>query len=612
MIKTDLQLSVEAKGVRAFERRDSEDDCPYRRRAGEPFSNERCWWFNGFFAARNATKFPKLFTLQELLASIVILVLLSGNLTASDKPTPLVVPARLIIPDEYLPQKPTPRLELIVPQVAAAAPSACPMDASVLITASEGNRTFAGSGTCVLSENGSSTILTSAHTFRGLTSPKITVTHQKKAFAGRLSKLDDANDLALIAVDADLPSVGLAGEKPRVSDHVTSIGIDAKGDGLDERNHKITAVDKYDNPRNFESDGDQIVGRSGGGLFFNGELCGVIQGRRNDVRRSIYVSIEPIRELLNQPVAGSSGEKTDVKIIMAPFHCPPCHRLAKACGIGNSSLNITTEVASTYWIPSEGGFPFCQFTDPKGTVHTLHGVASLEHLERCVAFYQNDDSVAATDSGVALSGKTIVESSLSWLESIAGDGCEISFSLHREGGKEALPASGKFTMQDVVGTNGRVEIVVKSTKGLPVHELKFDYRFAANANGKPAFFAKLDEIEYDLPEDGSVGASGPVGNPLLIAYTVISIAYDLYELTHPQADAFLGTDIDATAKLSNKTLSIAFTGQEPQLRLHWSFMFGLVKANYVRPLTGVVLSAENVTVQFHKSRIYRDVAIGVK
>lgn len=527
----------------------------------------------------------------------------------------IVIPKGIQIPVEYLP---VPKVELKVPVAASFAPSACPLDASVIIHAKDASHIYVGSGT-VVSNGGESTIVSCAHIIRGLSDPKVTVTHAGKDYVAEILKLDDQNDLMALLVLANLPSVDLVNIKPIINDKVTSVGVSGRDDGkLTEIEHAVTAIDKYNGPRNIETDGRQVEGRSGGGLFFNGQLCGVIQGRRNDVQRSVYVSIEPIRDILTRStmrcescVAEQFGAgHTDVELWLAPFHCVPCNRLKSLLGDGNDRVSIKRYVAPSNWNPGGGGFPYVRFTDMGGETHLLHGVRSMEQLEKNIAEknakYQTQQS--ASEVGAELNASGPVKLVLSKLTDIAGDGSTIELKLTRTGAKDALMISETHTRTDILGTSGRVDLTVNSANKIPVRKIGFNYRFE---NGK--VFVKLDEMEFEIPEDGVVGGTPvPVGSPLMIAWTVLSTIQTIYEVFHPTVDVWLGPTIEMSATLKDGSLTINCGANPPAVRAHWSFWFGLLKFEYSRPLTGLVLSSDNLSLQFHKSRIYRDVNIAVK
>jgi len=503
-------------------------------------------------------------------------------------------------------RQPVQKLELIVSNPVGSV-AGCPLDASVIVTASDDKHTFGGSGTCIASHDGVATIITCNHTFRGLVNPAIYVTSEGTKHFAKLVKADDSSDLAVLEVATDLPYVDLSPVKPGVHDTVTSVGIDPKADTtLVEWSHTITAVDKYNNPRNFETDGQQQPGRSGGGLFFNGNLCGIIQAKRNDVSRSIYVSIEPIREILNRSTVGSS-QKTEVTLWMAPFFCQPCNRLNRLLGDGNDSVSVTRRVAPANWQPSEGGFPFVEFATNDGKTHLLYGIESLEHLERNIAKLEGDNaSVESADSGAKLSGKPIVETFLNGMQSYFGPDATFSLKIHREGGKDAFLMGQPFTKEDLVGTSGTISVEITSTKKLPVNKFSFKYRFV---DGKP--YIDPDEIAINLSDDGTVGAGQPVGNPIMIAWTIISTIDTTWRIFHPSVSLYLGPDIELFGKLENNGLTVDVRSNI-SVKLGWSFWMGLLKFEYSRALTGAILHPDNLGVQFHKSRLYRDVNIPVQ
>lgn len=558
--------------------------------------------------------------------------------TAADRE--FVVPQRLVIPQEFQkpktlePEKTRPeRFQLVVP-MSAKAPDACPLDASVIIRTVGKDQhgreiTTIGSGTIVLSESGVSTVLTCAHNFRGISGASIAVTHEKKVYPAKLLRSDEPNDLAVLSVNADLPAVGLADVKPGIDATVTSVGLSGQSDdGLEEKTHRITAVDKYDNPRNFESDGRQLVGRSGGGLFFNGKLCGVIQGRRNDIVRSLYVSIEPIRECLGRALTPcescaveqfGAGSRRRLVTAYSLKSCQNCKRDKDAFHDGNLNVKIDwTDDDIPKWIQKKlpHGYEAPVYVWKTDETHYQWPKSSdgitLELLEK---WTEESDalreesafSAEPQEVGASIKGKELVRETLSFFLSTLGDGATAKLLLKRKGGLDALPIDKKCSRTDVLGTSGRIELSVVTSKGLPIHEIKFNYRFA-----KGKVYLTIDELEVDIPEEGVYGSAQPVGCPILVAYEILSIAYDIWQIFHPTVDVWLGETISLSAVFKKGELSVECLDPQPAVRAHWSFMMGLMKVEYQRPLTGVLLNEENAVVQFHKSRVYRDVNLPVQ
>lgn len=293
------------------------------------------------------------------------------------------------------------QLKLVVPVSASSVEKAVlPIQASCIISVSGKDsrgqtHQYAGSGTVVMSDGKTATILTCAHNLRGIIDPSISITNQTRSYSAKVLKVDDANDCALLSVTCcGMDATELADEKPKVGDSVSSIGVDAaKGTQFETRQHKITSIDRYNAPRNYETDGHQDPGRSGGGLFQDGKLIGMIQGRigqhptvgtvnghshkcprcehvwahteggshncpkcgtyQNVVHQSnvaiavskpgtpesarpLYVSIEPIQKLLSDHVYGTI-QKQSIEYIAADFYCVPCNLLSDSLGFARNA-----------------------------------------------------------------------------------------------------------------------------------------------------------------------------------------------------------------------------------------------------------------------------------
>ena len=162
-------------------------------------------------------------------------------------------------------------------------------------------------------------------------------------------------------------------------------------------------------------------------------------------------------------------------------------------------------------------------------------------------------------------------------------------------------------MKDVVGTSGRIDVKVVTDANLPVKSLGFAYKIKDGQIG-----IDLDTVWLDIPQTGVVGSSEVYGSPLLIAQTIIGVIQTGWALFHPVADIFIGEETRLTATVKGGKLVTSFGSNPPALRLHWSFLYGLITPTMQRPLTGFVLSGDSAVVQFHQSRWYRDVTIPVK
>lgn len=515
---------------------------------------------------------------------------LAANCLAAEKGKPFVPPPALV---------PEPTIEIVVDSLPVSASAACPMDASVIVDATEGSSHFTGSGTCVHSEGGKSTILTCAHIFRGLKNPDVRVQYQKKDYPATVVRCDDRNDVAALSIQGQLPAIDLSPVKPSVGDTVTSVGLGT------EQTHNITLAAMYDNVDQFESDGTQQFGRSGGGVFLNGALCGIIKAKRNDEKASLYVGLRPIRRVLDTSVSGH--QKLSVTLWKAPFHCSPCDRSERNL-VGDDRFDLTVKTGPAPFMTPEwlernkrNGYPYFEHN---GKIYfgytTADGLAELLGAEE-------GNAVSSGPVGATIEGRAVIEAALSSLESWFGDGAEFSFKWSRKGAADALLINKQATREELLGKSGRVEIVTTSNR-LPIHKIAFDYRFDA---GK--VFFKLDEIECDIPEEGAVGSVQPVGvGGIMLAWTILSTIQFIHSVLSPTVDIWLGSEINATAKLSNKQLLIDCGPNPPSIRARWAFFFRLIRFEYSRPLTNVTLAVPESILGFHKSRTFRDVVVEVK
>lgn len=511
------------------------------------------------------------------------------------------------------------KLELLVP-VSAPQTSYSPIDASVILNVSGKNTNgskvqWNGSGTVILSHDGQSTILTAGHLFRDVFEPSISVVHNGHTYSGKLSRIDKGNDLALVVVECcGLPAADVSEDPLAIGDAVTSIG--ASTGKLEERVHKLTDIDKYGGTPSYRTDGKQEEGRSGGGLFFNGHLVGMIESLDPRDKAPVYVPLGPIRKFVSKQIFGYGPEKqTDVELWLAPFYCPGCNVLNASVGNGNETVKVLGRyIAPRNWNP-DGTYPFVRIKDAAGQWHLYHGLKTLSDIENKIG--EMAPIVVASHSpsqpsGVTLSGRDIVEKVLDTLTNFAGEGASFKASWHREGGKNALPMGAILTRTDYLGTRGRIELEAFTSANLPVKKIAFGYRFATVSGREKAFF-NFDEIECEMPEDGIVGdGPQPVGSPILIAWTVISIIYDIHQLFTPTADVWLGQDVSATATIKDNVLAVAFADPTPRARLHWTFAMGFIKVDLGRDLTGVMIRSEEAQIQFHHSRFYRDVSVPIK
>ncbi len=558
--------------------------------------------------------------------SILFLLMIAGcGQTQVVTQQPDTVVESYTVPSRLVPEPdPEPTIRIVTDPLPVAARAGCPMDASVVIDVSEGPDHWTFSGTCVDSDADRSLIATCAHKWRVAKNPAIRVTHQKKDYVAMLLMADDVKDLAILSVPAELPAVELVTINPVVGDTVTSVGL--SGEVVGERTSKITGVDLYDRMKNFETAGREFKGRSGGGLFFNGQFCGVIQSTRNDIDRSVYGGVDTVREMLAKSHAVAASGPVEIEFVTSPGHCPPCNfsslsfsgrknwRPGETITTADGRLRCTKVVGPRPWMTQDWvddhpktGYPMYR-TIVNGQAEVFYGATTPDLLADEIEKKANPRpvSMSAGPVGATIQGAAVIESALSSLETWFGDGVEFSFRWIRKEAADALLINKTATRTEILGKSGRIEISTTSNR-LPIHKIAFDYRFEGNK-----LFLKLDEIECDIPEEGAVGAAEPVGSPLMIAWTILSTIQTVYAIFHPTVDVWLGSEINATAKLVNHKLEIDCGPNPPAVRAHWAFFFKLIRFEYSRPLTNVTIAVPESMLGFHKSRTFRDVPIEVK
>jgi len=333
---------------------------------------------------------------------------------------------------------------------------------------------------------------------------------------------------------------------------------------------------------------------------------------RLDQRQSIYTPVSAMRELIPVELGAMAPQATQVTFWAAPFPCPPCARSHKNIGDGDAAIVVTRQVGPAKWMTADwlasnpkSGYPFHSWHGPTGDLHVIYGCQTLDSLRAAIA----EKAVAAITESPPdgqFVGANVIQWVLDSVRQYFPDGSKIKIGWQRVGGRSALLVGGSHKLVDILGTSGRINVDAEETSNLPLKKIGFGYRVQA---GKIAI--KLDEVEFDLPGDDTVSSSGEVGNPMLIAWTILGAIKNVYDVFHPTIDVYLAEDIAITATIG-EACSIQFDRGEPAIRAHWAFFMGLLRVEYSRPLTGLIISSNEVVFEFHESRIYRDVKFPIK
>ena len=514
----------------------------------------------------------------------------------------------LEIPSEFeIPAEPVGSSEfrLVIPSAATPEQLATdkPIEASVIVEVIDGGHMrYSGSGTCVRSSAGRCLVLTCEHIARGVRDPQYRVRQGGKSFPAVLVASDRKADAAVLSIEAEIPAAAMASDD-NVSQSLVSVG---SGSAI---THRLISRDRG----TIMTDGLQVEGRSGGGLFDDqGRLVGVINGTRLDQRQSIYTPVSAMRGLIPVELGAMAPQVTQVTFWSAPFPCASCNRSHKNIGGGDLSTVVTRQVGPAKWMTAKwlasnpkAGYPFHSWTGPTGEMHVIYGCQTLDSLRKAIADKASEAITEIEPEGHFV-GASKIESAMALLRHYFPNGSKINVGWQRVGAKSALLVSGSHELVDIIGTSGRIDITTDGAINLPISKFGFAYRFNA---GKIAI--KLDEVEFEIPGSGTVSSSGEVGNPALIAYTILSSIKTIYDVFHPTIDLYLSEEISLTATMGD-VVSIQFDRNPPAVRAHWAFFMGLLRVEYSRPLTGLSIGADAIGFEFHRSRIYRDVKFPIK
>lgn len=514
----------------------------------------------------------------------------------------LEIPSELEIPIEPVESS---EFRLVMPSASTPEQltTASPIEASVIVEVIDGGQVrYSGSGTCVRSSGGRCLVLTCEHIARGVLDPQYRVRQGDKSFPAAMIAFDRKVDAAVLSIEAEIPAATIASDD-NVSQSLVSVG---SGSAI---THRLISRDRD----TIMTDGLQVEGRSGGGLFDDaGRLVGVINGTRLDRQQSIYTPVSAMRGLIPVELGVMAPQVTQVTFWAAPFPCAPCNRSHRNIGGGDPSTVVTRQVGPARWMTAEwlasnpkAGYPFHSWHGPTGEMHVIYGCQSLDSLRAAIADKATAAITEVQPEGYFV-GSNKIESAMALLRHYFPDGSRVNVGWQRVGAKPALLVSGSHELVDIIGTSGRIDITTEGANNLPMSKFGFAYRFNA---GKLAI--KLDEIEFEIPGNATVSSSGEVGNPAMIAYTIMSTIKTIYDVFHPTIDLYLGEEISLTATMGDVVL-IQFDRNPPAVRAHWAFFMGLLRVEYSRALTGLTIGADAIGFEFHRSRIYRDVKFPIK
>jgi thiol-disulfide isomerase/thioredoxin len=196
------------------------------------------------------------------------------------------------------------------PPPARVSPEQLALAATVRLKVEDARGNSYGTGTIIDSHGDEALIVTCGHLFRDSAGKgKITVDlcapGATGPIPGQLIRYDaDTRDIALVSIRPGIEiapaQVAPSNYQPRVGSPVFSIGCDRGGQAR-VAGSRMTAINRYVGPPNFEVAGQPVDGRSGGGLFSaDGLLIGVCNAADPADDEGIYAALGTVHWQLDQ------------------------------------------------------------------------------------------------------------------------------------------------------------------------------------------------------------------------------------------------------------------------------------------------------------------------
>lgn len=231
-------------------------------------------------------------------------------------------------------------------------------------------------GSCVCI--GPGVFVTCKHVFEGLRSFQVSIDGQAVAASVTFAP---SHDVAIVRLGSETAAATVETGDAGYLASCTAFGFGSES----EHTGTITNNDTLS-----LSDGEIEQGDSGGGVFCDGKLVGVIRGKNPTNSRVCYFTpLSDVAALVapfsrgTEPSDPSPGaeSKPALTIRVAPFHCPPCEVMR---GYDWSGFDVTWETGGTV----QRGYPEASWKDSRGTLRWLSGAHtpnqvrwSMEHAQ---------------------------------------------------------------------------------------------------------------------------------------------------------------------------------------------------------------------------------------
>lgn len=494
-----------------------------------------------------------------------------------------------------------------------------PIFASVIVRSIENGRGGWGSGTVIHSDSNGSDILSCAHVSDGIDHPKHTVEWNGHAYDAILTRRSRTADLAVYHIAEKLPWIEL-GRTPSKGAKVYSIGQLKQSPELD-----LIGIED----RQYTAAYRETNGRSGGGLFFEHKLIGVINGVNaiQTVNKSYYVSLEEIRSFLSVPLppqaavpkphslqpmtmsiqppvqAGPGSIDPPLRVIVVTTtNCKPCEKFVATNGDGDERIafeyldadKLPADLAQVMQVAQVS--PTAIWHDANGTLRYASGFRATDDL---YALIQRNNppqpefrSYGAGYSASIDAGPQIDTLFQFWRERI-GEGIEATFRWDRgQSNSMNLLHLKDWSDKDIFGSIGRIAVSAKGAISLPVEALAFTYQIIGDDIRVDADSITIAGLAKSLRVNQSAASQGGFGviglDDAVIGYQALQLISGIMSLLWPQFDLVLPATIEAKAKLQGDTISVIFSSA-PSVRIVMLFRFTvsvssveIVQGKYVR------------------------------
>lgn len=312
-------------------------------------------------------------------------------------------------------------------------------------------------------------------------------------------------------------------------------------------------------------------------------------------------AIEIVQSMSAMPLVASENAITHYRArVHCQKSCPPCRQMERRWphGDANVELEYTLDPPPPIFLdgkPIEPRFPCVTYTNAKGESRFISEFGMISP-ERVLQWIKSDnphelvgDKPIPVGSMPAIRDDGLIGRTLDQIAQYLGPDVVMNLKWIRKKAKQNLIWNEPHTLEDVIGTDSHFVIDISSvSRGYKIHH-------------------EMDCNPLMLkPNDGKVGC------PLLILWTVVSVAWDVYDLLHPQVSLYLPETIEVNCRLVDGTAVIDFGPNPPAVQIRWSFWLGLLKVESNRPLTGLRISRSKLAAEFHRSRIYRDLVLDIQ